>query len=81
VLVVEAALADALPVGVPDAVAAALAADKTPPPTLLGAVLFCVFADAAEYASSVFPEDLQSLVSGHCVEHYGDGDTIRTAGL
>lgn len=105
VLVAEAALADALPVGAPDAVVAALAADaeaeaegvadadpdalelespplaKTPPPTLLGVVLFCVFADAAEYASSVFPEDLQSYVSGHCVEHYGDSDKIRTAGL
>ena len=105
VLVAEAALADALPVGAPDAVVAALAADaeaeaegvadadpdalelespplaKTPPPTLLGVVLFCVFADAAEYASSVFPEDLQSHVSGHCVEHYGDSDKIRTAGL
>jgi len=103
VLVAEAALADALPVGAPDAVVAALAADaeaegvadadpdaleleppplaKTPPPTLLGVVLFCVFVDAAEYASSVFPEDLQSHISGHCVEHYGDGDKIRTAGL
>ena len=81
VLVAEAALADALPVGVPGAVVAALAAEAeaegvadadpdaleleplplaiTPPPTLLGAVLFSVFADAAEYASSVFPEDLQ----------------------
>lgn len=84
-MVAEAALADALPVGVPDAVAVALVADadpdadpeaeavadadpdalelespalaKTPPATLLGAVLFCVFADAAEYASRVFPED------------------------
>lgn len=38
---------------------------KAPPATWLGVVLFEIFAAAVTYPSSVFPEDLLSLLSVH----------------